>query len=201
MITILTAASNEYWPLLEITAPNKLAYALRWGHQLVIRRHQEAGEWGEREIFMSRALLSTDWLFFCGSDTLFTNFKIDMYSFLGTDAHMIIGNDLGGINNDAFFLRNCPESFAFLAAVLSKNTTVSNDQTAMNMVMQEMPEFKVMHLHQKAFNAYLQNEYPGRPCTPEAGHWEPGDFLLHTPGLPLARRIVLARNHLKKVIE
>ena len=54
------------------------------------------------------------------------------------------------------------------------------------------------------FNSYLFNEYPyyaGMGLNTESeGHWRPGRFVLHLPGLPNLRRFGLMRKHLADVV-
>ena len=40
-VSLLTAASKEYWPILQLTAPNKLEYSLKHDIQFTTRLHED----------------------------------------------------------------------------------------------------------------------------------------------------------------
>jgi hypothetical protein len=195
-ITLLTAASKEYWDVLKLSAPNKLEYCLRHGLQLSIRQHEALNLAQERNIIMREELENCQWLAFMGCDTLITNQSIDLRCFLD----MIIGEDIHGINNDVFFLKDGASSRSFLRNV--SNTLYSlggNDQDAMQRVIEASLDFKVKYVPQRFFNSYLYSEY-SYP-NDGGGAYQAGDFLLHLPGIPNTRRIEIMTEYLGKVIK
>lgn len=199
-ITLLTASTPAYWDIMQKSAPNKLEYCLRWKIQLAMKVHVTMSPWGEREQYMLQSLEECDWLWFMGADTLIMNQTLDVRNFLNNDFDFIIGKDIMGINNDVFFLRNNAKSREFLRRVLALNTSLGDDQRAMNVVMNEMTDFKVSIVSQKLFNAYIFKEYAYYPKDLVEGNFELGDFVLHLPGLPNGRRIQIMDERLPQVI-
>lgn len=195
-ITLLTAASHEYWPLLQLTAPNKLQYCLKHHIQLDVKKHTTFIA-SDRQWMMLKSLDHSDWLWFMGADTLVMNHNIDVRQFLDDKYDFIIGEDINGINNDVFFLKNNDISNQFLYRVIELNKIEANDQESMKVAMREMPEFKVKIVHQKQFNSYLYSEY--NYPNDNGGSYSKGDFVLHLPGIPNSRRIEIVKEYLKLV--
>jgi hypothetical protein len=202
-ITLLTAASKEHWPILNLTAPDKMEYCLRYQLQLSIRKHEVLSPWHEREDFMKDALSECDWLWFMGADTLIMNHTINVESLIDTNYDFIIGQDYNGINNDVFFLRNCPESFKFIEEVTKRNTDLSDDQVAMFTVKDQIENFKYKIVPQKQFNCYLYDTEPAYTPYPKGldGNFRDGDFVLHLPGMDIMHREVLLKEYVNKVIK
>jgi hypothetical protein len=201
-ITLLTITSQSYWPLLEITEPNRVEYCLRHGIQRSLRTHSGNAMLVSKERIgeMLQELKSDcDWLWFCGTDTLITNHTIDVRDFLDEDYDLIIAKDINGVNNDVFFLKNNSRSEDFLYSASTFVRDFSDDQAAMVHVIGLMKDLKVKYVHQKLFNSYLYTEY----TYPDdgGGNFTEGDFLLHLPGLPNERRYQIFKEQLKKVIK
>lgn len=199
-LTILTAASHDYWPLLELSAPNKLEFAMRFGLQLHVAKHTGDGgcydNWGEREQFMLDTLdaHSCDWLWFMGADTLITNMTRDVRELCDEAFDFIIGQDVNGINNDSFLMQNTRASREFLKRVLNRRDQPT-DQHAMFREMQE-GGLRTSVVSQRLFNSFKYDEYE---YGEQPGTWEEGDLVIHFPGLPFERRMALMREYLGRV--
>lgn len=199
-VTLLTASSKEYWPLMAISSINKLEYCLRYGIQLSMAVHADIdgyGNWGERESFMLDALdaYDCDWLWFMGCDTLITNMQTDVRTMCDPQFDFIIGKDINGINNDSFLLQNTKASKDFIKRVMYRRDK-GTDQCAMNEEM-EAEGLRVALVSQRLFNSFKYDEYRYGPY-PD-GNWQDGDFVIHFPGLRLARRIELMTEFAGKV--
>jgi len=202
-VTLITASSPEYWPLLQLTAHNKLEYCLRHGFQLHVAKHESwdpakyATFWGERETFMLDALdtYDTDWVWFMGADTLITNMVKDIRTLCLPEYDFVVGVDINGINNDSILLRNSVNVKRFLKRVLYTRDQ-PHDQAAMFLEMKN--NLRTMCVGQRAFNSFKYDEYNYGPYP--KGNWEPGDFVVHFPGMPLARRLTLANEFLNKIV-
>ena len=200
IVTLLTAASESHWPIMELSLPNKAEYCAKHKIQLDARKHVNI-EYihGERQLFSLDALDHCDWLFFNGADTLIMNQQVDVRVFIDPYYDLIIGLDVNGINNDVLLLKNCQKSRTFLECVLAMKNLCPNDQVAMAHTIQNLPGFKTKAVHQRLFNSYLYKEYPYHK-TDNGGTFELGDFMLHLPGLPVERRLELMNEYLPKVI-
>lgn len=190
-VTLLSAASAEYLALAEITNPSKIAYCKRHGHKLELRRllnPQVYGQWGERVQQMAEIVNRGDgWLFQIDADAIITNLQTPLPI---DDSHdlFICGDAQGPINNGVFAMRCNDASREFLRQVLSAKHA-ANDQIAMVEVLKVMPDYRVKFLPQSQLNAY---DYAAQGVPGWADKsWRPGDFVFHTPGLPMAKRIEL----------
>lgn len=203
--TLLSTASDFYWPVMAATGPGKAEYCMRHGYQLDLRKHVDylfSGPWGEREQFMQDSLMrlpADGWLFFMGADAMITNMGVTLESIVKgrEDQDFIIANDRFGINNDVFLLKAGEKSLAFLVRILSIRNRHQNDQAAMWEIINTWKEFNTMVIDQRIFNAYRYDEYgePGRE-----GSWAEGDFVLHLPGMTNERRLELIAETLPKVV-
>jgi hypothetical protein len=211
-ITLLTAYSDEYWPLCQINATNKLDYCLKYKLQFSLKHHKtpvfdsnnNQWSWGEREIFMRDSLKECDWLWFMGGDTLIMNYNIDVHSLIDDNYDFIIAKDYNGINNDVFLLKHSIKSFEFLDEVFKRHIlSPTNDQSEMEKLKDNISGFTYKIISQKLFNCYLYDtepEYNGYPKGLE-GNYSDGDFILHLPGMTLNRRIEIINKYLLKVIK
>lgn len=207
-ITLLISSSQgEYWKLAKYCAPNKLEYCLRHNIQFTMRQHIQISPWGERPQFMIEELERMkpgEWLWFMGTDTLITNMTIDVRKFMTDEApDFTIAKDMHGINNDVFFIRRTEASLAFLKSILAMNKLYSDDQQAMNHLLKQ-DEISVKYETMENINSYLFDEYPYYKgmglSTASPGHWTPGRFILHLPGMSNERRFTLMEKHLADVV-
>lgn len=198
-ITLLTSASDKYKSILELSGPNKLDYCIRHGLQLSVRKHENEEDLAiERQIFMIDALTTCEWLWFMGADTLIMDHTIDVRQYLDEEYDLIITEDVNGINNDVFFLKNSPEGRKFLVSTLANNSVFPNDQESMKAAIEDSV-IKVKIMHQKQFNSYLYNEY--NYLDDGGGSYSKGDFVLHLPGIPNERRQTLMEEYLQLVVK
>ncbi len=214
-LTILSSVSEEYIPLAKITAPNKMAYAFRWGFGLHVGRHfkRDYDLWGIRQAQILNTLPMSDWLWFMGADTVITNMTIDARKFCIADEYdAVIAYDVNGINNDSWFIRNCPASYAFIERVLHLRGKYPTDQDAMKSVLgllgngEPMPGFRMAYVSQRLFNSYLYGRpeygsYSDQQKADRGGGWHHGDFVVHFAGIDLPSRMVLAQQYLNAVVE
>ncbi len=199
-ITLLTSASEYYLSILKHSAPNKMEYCLKWNINLSIKRHEKNCNLNiDRNQIMRDSIQGSDWLWFMGADTLIMNQNIDVRSLLDEDYDLIIAEDVNGLNNDVFFLKNNQNGNEFLNRTLLNIPLCAHDQDAMVKSISELPHLKVKVCQQRQFNSYLYSEY--RYPSDKGGSFQLGDFILHFPGIPNPRRNVLMPEYLNKVIK
>jgi hypothetical protein len=207
LITLLTTSSDSFWYIFRHTVPNKMEYCLRWGIQLTIRKQflRDGGPTIERPQFILDVLDTCDWLWFMGGDTLIMNQTIDVKRFINDKHNLIIGQDVNGINNDVFFLKNSEASKEFLRQVIALKDTHHNDQAAMQEIIDKnlVPELNHCIVPQKFFNAYLYATEPAYFAYPKdyEGNFVIGDFVLHLAAIDNYRREELINEYLPKVIK
>lgn len=209
-MTILTANSEAFSSLAELTVPNKRQYAVRHAHKFIHRIHdsKRAISWDRARIW--REVLETlgknEWLWFLGCDTLIMNqSEVAKMGSLGLNDdyefyepwEMMVGLDAFGINCDSWFIRNCQRSLDYLDYVISMEGKLPNEQEALWQGMGEL-RIDVFIRPQRLFNSYLTHLYPNQPA--RGGTYQPGDFVLHLPALGYEHRISLVRHYLNEVV-
>jgi mannan polymerase II complex MNN10 subunit len=215
---IVTAHNAAYQPLADITwDQNKKLYANRHGYDalaLTEFKYPLQQISFERTEYIISLLESGkyDWVYAVGGDTMITNFTTKLEDLIDEDYDFIIGVDCLGINNDSFLARATPLTIAWLKKVVSlKDSYMSArwlDQSAMVDTIDMMGD-KIKIVPHRFFNSYDYWQYPQdyQPHIDKVdifgndGQWQPGDFLIHWPGIKLDKRIELAKEKLTQVIQ
>jgi hypothetical protein len=207
-IGILTGNSPEYEPLADITNPAWEHYCEKHGYEFVAESWgPECGHLGWYKMERLRVLLPRfDILMWVGCDTLPTNphRNIEGFSALFNPWHILLPIDLFGINSDVMIYKSTPVSDMFLEAVCGPGRVLYQnhhwaEQEAITRFAGAQPYRDHAqpyrdHVKQvEGMNSYLNAEY-GRPPS-WYYNWRDGDWILHLPGMPLERRIVLAREY------
>ena len=127
--------------------------------------------------------------------------------------HVIFAADRGSVvQADSFFVRCSPQGEGYLADILDKYSVY---QTQPWVEQQAMMDLKDKHAAiTRIVPQHIMNSYDyrlffdrgsyyhgGHDCYGERGQWLPGDFLIHWPSTPLAKRIELAHEYDKEVIQ
>lgn len=195
-IGVFTFYTPSFQALADVTLPNIRRYCDRHGYDLMAHCGGEFGASemliGLRKTGMACSLLPLfDALFVIDIDVLITNHTIRLESFLD-DEHIffVAHDDNHGLNAGAYIIRNAGNGKAFLRHVLAEPLEPGEcEQDAMRKVLAQ-PLFtgfcKV--LPHPSINSYLYSEYR-QIKSHEEGQWQPGDFVLHLPGMTNERRI------------
>lgn len=192
---LLTACSSEWEEMRKLTESNRIDYCMRWNITLISLANYPSNCWDRPRLWLKtlRELSVNEWMWFIGADTLIMN-HARIYS--PPDCDLCIGLDVLGINSDSFFIRHTPASIAFLEAVISLEGCEDNEQEAMWRCMGNGLCNAVIK-PQRAFNSYLYENYGYK--SDRGGSYQPGDLLLHLPGIPFHRRMELMRYYLPLV--
>ena len=205
---ILSMHTPDYQPLADYTwTQNKLEYAQRHGYKsfcktdnFVLPKHQVGGE--KLRLFKEylAANPEVEWIWWCETDTLITNFNTKIEDMVDNDYHFVIGTDGNGLNAGSFFLRNSLLGNAYLDWLISVWPKYQNhhfyEQQAMIDSL-DMPEWRsiIKVVPQHFFNSHdcWPNQYtPDPKWIDKLGSrawWEPGDFMVHWPGSSLDTRL------------
>lgn len=215
-IAIVALVSRDYQPLADITIEeNKRPYCARWGNRILefnVEKTDAKKAGYDRmekvlEIMLSRDYI--DWFWLQGVDTMIMNFTIPMESFIDDNYHLIIARDCYSLNGDSVLIRNSREGRHLLYRMISERDWYENmanapyaDCSAYDDLSKD-PKWKhlIKVVPQKSFNSADYTLYNMAELLGHPGQYSEGDFLLHWGGLPLARRIELAKEHLTKVIK
>lgn len=148
-LRILSASSESYFPLRDVTWPTKVAYAERWGHSLAHETHQPLGHepngqgsrfpWDRVDHWRKHLHDCSGWLLFSACDVAITNASIDIASLIDDNSHFIVCSDGNGFNADSWLLKECPESFRFLDKVAELEGKVAHEQDAIVHVLSNTP--------------------------------------------------------------
>ena len=141
---------------------------------------------------------------------MITNFNIKLEDIADNDYDFVIATDCYNINNDSMLIRNAPSSIAWLKHVVSLREEYSTkkwfDQEAMIDTIEMMGD-RIKIVPQRELNSYNYDLYPMEPhiykkdLLGNDGQWQPGDFLIHWPAVPVPQRITMAQDMLTKVVK
>jgi hypothetical protein len=196
-LTVLTSSSVAYWPLSAITVGGKAEYAARHGYDFRFTALPPDIAFVRMEQLLG---IATDWTWASGSDVMITNHTIRLESFIDDDFDMVIGRDLGGINDDSILLRRSGLPL-IEDAIQHMRECGCDSQIAIGAVM---AKYRVKIVSQKLFNSYPYADI-GMTATQygagiTSGEWGKGDFAMHIPGEPMQRRINVFTKHLSDIV-
>lgn len=221
---VVNAHLPAYKPLADLTTyGNRTEYCKRHGYTLKVQT--EGFELPcchpvtfSRLKFMRDELNGSgfDWAWCSGVDTLNTNFNIRLEDLVDPAFHVIASCEwCGPFQADSFMVRNSPQGFGWMDAILAKYEVYKNHTwVEQQAIIDSLGEFgsAIKLLPQRVMNAYdyalYREKYKGEPKVMDAkdwfgndGQWHPGDFLIHWPGLPLSQRLELAKKYLELVVK
>ena len=138
------------------------------------------------------------------SDTMITNLKMELPpDERPHDGKFIVSEDIYGINVGTVIMRKGQllTEFLYTMCSLGRQFFWSNqwkEQACIRWLRSDFERYRdcLQLVPQRAINSYVNAEY-GR-SEKWVGNWEPGDFAVQFPGLPMARRIELANKMLKE---
>jgi hypothetical protein len=195
-VVLLTHCSPEYQSLGDITLPRWEKYCAKWGYDFDVSRTQSSPDlpW-EKMRRIASFLQQYDLVQWVGVDTYCTNLNQNAVGWWHANDQpaALLTWDLYGINADSMIFSNCPWAHMFLYAIntLGKNFYHSHpflEQEALSRFAFQKPYCDVVKIiPQKGMNSYLHKVY-GRP-EEWPGNWEPGDWILHLPGMTVELRI------------
>ncbi|KAM0811624.1 putative Glycosyltransferase family 34 protein [Seiridium cardinale] len=156
-----------------------------------------------------------EWLVWHDADLVLMNSEIPLEVFLPPanfdHIHLIVTNDLGGLNSGVFFIRVNEWAVSYLTASISYKSwdpnfpSMNEEQAIMDAISQRDPwKSHVMHVPQRWFNSYedrgINDELP-----PEwnwyTHSFKPGYLLIHFPGTGSAKTDLMREWMSKKAEE
>jgi hypothetical protein len=215
---LVTAHNDAYQPLADITwNQNKKIYCEKWGYDAISMtsgfQHPLRFISFERSRYIADLLESGkyDWIHAVGCDTMITNFNIRLEDLIDDNFDFVIATDCYNINNDSFLARASDTTIKWLRNTVNLLESYSNakwlDQSAMIDTIDMMAD-RIKIVPQRTMNSYNYDLYPGlvphiykKDLFGNDGQWQPGDFLIHWPAVPLDTRIALAQEMLGQVVK
>ncbi len=205
-IAIVHGVSRNLQSLADITFPNHAEYASKHGY-VVQTREVEPSEnvWGKirilQQVFADSNIRRALWI---DADAIFTNVELSLIQHL-PDGKVVMACDIFGPNAGVIWLENCPEVQRLLWTVATMGrqmfaTAPWPEQCALRYFAFHPPYNKlVTYVGQHQMNAYLNENYPVKKGRPQDGfgQWQPGDFILHLPGINNTLRIKIFKRFLQ----
>lgn len=225
LVKVATLCSWDCRKLGKITNPNKQQYCDSYGYKYAlkttgifksIKRLNKLG-WHypvfERWRYFLSVLETCDAVFCLGADVLITNHNIKLENILNKNKSFIICADAVGLQTDVMLIKNTLKTKKLIKELLEIQDKFSNynflDQTALESLVPKYSNI-VSILPQRAMNSFdyttLKSWYGTNPNYEKAidingsdGQWKMGDFILHTPGLPIDKKIEILKSYLPLV--
>ncbi|PWU06878.1 MAG: hypothetical protein C5B47_06930 [Verrucomicrobia bacterium] len=197
-IAIVHAFSENLQNLADVTFPNHVEYASKHGY--VVKTKEIVYPWDSpwekiqiiQEVLADPNIRKVLWI---DADAIFTNMELPLTQHL-PDGKIVITCDAFGPNAGILWLTNCPEVRRLLQAVTMVRPMFRaspwNEQTALRHLFLHPPYDKlVTYVEQRQMNAYFCEYSPSLlgPPPNDIGKWQPGDFILHRPGIDNKVRI------------
>lgn len=207
-IAVATLHTENYRELAEITTyRNKKEYCEKHGYDLKIKVEPFSHSLGFERLFFVLDLLNSDlykWIWHVGCDTLVMNFATKIEDKIDKAFDFIIAKDIHDINDDSFLIKNSPNSKRWLDKICSleqgylKHPWAEQQAIIDNLI--DLGKEKLKIVPQRELNSYLYDSglYPGMER--HIGQYQPGDWLMHWPGLGLKTRIDLAKKYINLVV-
>ncbi len=179
----------SWQPLADIVLPRVREYCAKHRYIFIDGNAANNDEWAFCKMACLYNFLSYyDFIWVLDLDTLITNPAIPFTDFTDDEHDIFICRDINGINAGSWIVRNTKASRDFIAKIVD-NFNEPHEQILMNKYLHMV---KVKYLPHPSINSYDYNQYNGFGLAVPAhdfGQWEPGDLLLHLPGLSLEQRI------------
>jgi len=214
--------------LAEITVPNKANYCVRHGYDFLIKPLGGTG-CNEIEMYGFRRRMPLviellkaniyDWIWVVGVDVLVTNLAIKLESIVDDNYGMVVGTEPLGVGMDSYLIRKQKEGLEFLERVVSfmeKPIGAFHEQSTIDTLCRQEPEFSkvVKRVPQRTLNSFQYaktnlNVYgyisagfvTGTDCLGNSGEWQPGDFVLHVPGIRDDQKLAILKETLPLIQE
>ncbi|KAJ6013357.1 galactosyl transferase GMA12/MNN10 family protein [Penicillium herquei] len=186
-------------------------HSRRNNHPLTILRDPIIDRrWNKYLILMTRLVEELEkpeahrlqWLFWFDIDTVIMNLNLPLETFLPPSnlphVHLLIAQDMNGINNGVFFIRVHQWSFELLNSALAyprlkpKAEFRFGDQSALSHLLNEVEFFarSTVYCPSRWFNPFKRSangELPQTEALPARMVVHPGDLLFHFPGTLVER--------------
>ncbi len=198
-IAVIGGYSASCESLAAASVPNKAAYASHHGYACHFDRI-ESGGWSKMAALL-RYLPRYDVVLLIDLDTIIMNLSIGVESLAAAD--LTVSQDAHGLNMGVSVWRRSGWSIDFATKIFSRkghwhSSVYEQDSVAYFLPLEPRERWQV--LPQRSMNSYCygfyQHFFPhGHPL----GEYQPGDFLIHLPGMSNESRIDFINHNLHKV--
>jgi hypothetical protein len=159
-IAILTAYTDSFLPLQEITSINLKKYSLKHNYNLfieIIKERDRPASWYKVTKILELFKKNYKYIMWIDCDATIINDEIKIEPILEKDKEFYICRDFNGINCGVFIMQNTINNINFLQKVWFQTEFIFYDwweQAAMMFLIykKEYPESKIKYLDEKIFN-------------------------------------------------
>jgi hypothetical protein len=221
---IFTLSRDNYKSLRDITSPNKIEYCQKHGYIFQERNDNFKFEnLGFEKIYRILEILEEkqcDILYWCGTDTLITNYNIKITDLIDIEHDFFIATDANNINADSFIIKNTIDAREFFLRIINSYPQYAHhcwaeQQVIIDLITQNEHYKNITKiLPQKIINCYDYSIYPNSNFSGAIdrlrnkqdfygnyGQWEKGDFLIHWPATNLDQRLNLTKKYIPLIIK
>lgn len=200
-IAVLILFTGDWKPIADIVLPNAQKYCDRYGYELVaIQQTGIYNGFDKIKYILQLFKNGCDLCWSMDADTLVTNHSILIEDYIDEDNGAYFTRDYNGLNCGSFMVRNCQWAEDFLCSVLSLEGEdgMYCEQDAINAHFNRGIDAgydRIKFLPHPSINSYLYELYPDIPPQKhEQGQWQPGDFVIHLPGVGMDKRLEILKN-------
>ena len=203
--SIVSMFNEPHYELADYTwYNNKLPYALRHGYKAFEKRDnfsKEAVHFDKFTHILDTFDKNPDlaWIWWLDNDAMITNFNKRIEDVIDDSYDIILTTDLASINTGSFLVKNSANSRVWLEDMISKRKDYLNDKKWFDQqcVIDTYVSYKdiIKILPQRSMNSYDYRIYgvaDPKDMEGNNGQWQPGDWVVHWPGLSNQLRIQLA---------
>ena len=211
--------TNDYMELANLTDQSKQEYCDRHGYKffkgqdkdMVIITKPFSVKMNFNKMHYVLKILKEnpdiEWLLFCESDAMITNMTVRIEDKIDNNYHFIIPVDRLNLNAGNWLIRNSLEAIAYFERIYSMANEYGGKEWAeQQAIIDTIEEYSdiVKVVPQKYMNCYEPQIYDYADVSMdlfgESGVWEPGDWILHWPGIREQVRIERAKEISKLIV-
>lgn len=212
MFAVSSIHTANYQDLADITDPPKIEYCHRYNYLwLPLTETKYSPIIGFNKIHHTLAMFNEypdiEWLLFCECDATITNLAISIEERIDNDYHFILPVDRLNLNSGNFLARNSEQGRAYLQMIIDREEAYKDVEWAeQQVIIDTIEEYQdiVKIVPQKYMNSYQQYAYDYCYVSPDvlgnSAEWEPGDWIVHWPGLLKPIRMHVAQEMISKII-
>jgi hypothetical protein len=218
MYAIASFNDAKFQPLADITDAVKREYCERHGYSYFVKTDVAfTPDIGFEKIRMVLDLFDKhpdiEWLLFCESDAIVSNFNIKIEDRIDNRYHFIVATDINDINAGVFLARNSSEGRKYLNYILKQRPKYQDNWQAEQGVIQDTFDgwrHAVRVVPQRTMNSFQYQFYrygdhrdrpPHRDIMGNDGNWQQGDWILHWPGMSLENRLQVSKQMIPYIVK
>lgn len=204
-IAILILYTESWQSMADIVVPNAQEYSDRHGYKLIVQKWPEPmmSNFGYNKLEQIQAIFEheeSDVVMSMDLDAMITNHGIRVEDFIENDFDVYLTSDYNGLNCGVFIIKKSGYSNWLIDRVLEfrGKPKMYCEQDGIREFIKTFPPpatSRIKMIEQTKLNAYLYEMYPEIPLqSHEQGNWNPGDFIIHLPGLGYETRLAFLKS-------